>query len=49
MTKLYMFGDQENVNMLSKLVLNDGTTATTKPGSDKDCMQTVYGWVDNVI
>ena len=44
-----MVGDKEQcrlspfVNIFSKLFSNDGTTANTKPGSDKDCMLQLLG------
>ena len=49
MTRVNMVGDKEKCrlspffNFFSILFLNDGTTANTKPGSDKDCMQHNFG------
>ena len=48
MTRVNMVGGQEKCRLsplstFFKAFLNDGTTATTKPGSDEDCMQQLFG------
>mgnify|MGYP001800694499 FL=1 len=53
MTRVNMVGEKctcrwGHFSRLSKLFLNDGTTATTKPGSDKDCMQQLFGRVSHI-
>ena len=48
MTIVDMVGDQEKCQHFVKASFNDGTTATTKSGSDEDCMQNVFGWVSDV-
>ena len=54
MTRVNMVGDKEKCrlspffNFFSILFLNDGTTANTKPGSDKDCMLQLLDWFSEV-